>query len=119
MKRRALLSGALLFFPLGCCATSYMLLDPPWKNRRVERLRADADARVPVGSTRQQVEEWFASHNIHYGRIGALKGSQGIGYSAYIQDSAGIENASIAIEFYFDEHDRVVKYFVVRRVVSL
>lgn len=115
---RSFLLCALPLLPFGCCGTAWFLYDPPWAYRKVERLQADAESRVPVGSTRQQVEEWFASHNIPYGRIVDSDGRM-TGYCAYIDDSAGLENASIAIEFYFNEHDRVREYFVVRRVVSL
>jgi hypothetical protein len=116
MKRRTALVGVLL---LGCCPTSYLLLDPPWKNRKVERLRADAEARVPVGSTRQQVEEWFASHGLRCGRVfKAGEGERTVGYCAQVEDNAGLETANIWIQFNFDQHDRVASIFIQRIIVS-
>jgi hypothetical protein len=119
MKRRTALLSALLFLPLGCCATSYMLLDPPWKDRRVERLRADANSHVPVGSTRQQVEEWFASHGLRCGPVFKIgEGERAVGYCAQVEDDAGLETANIWIQFNFDQHDRVSSIFIERTIVS-
>jgi hypothetical protein len=119
MKRRSMLFGALLLLPLGCCATSYILLDPPWKNAKVERLRADANARVPVGSTRQQVEEWFVSHDIRYGEIIHVDTNRVVGLGGQLEDNAGLQTASIWIEFHFDEHGRVTEVLIRRSIVSL
>lgn len=121
MKRRSTAIGFLVLLPLGCCATSYVVLDQPWKNKNAqfERLRADADARLPAGSSRAQAEEWFASHNIRCSELIHVDTNRVVGLGGGIRDDVGLDTAEIAIEVRFDKQGRVSEVFIRRIVISL
>jgi hypothetical protein len=90
----------------------------PQNGVRVERLRAEIAEHLPAGSTRDQVEAWFASHGFETWDISTTVGRKG-GLGATIPNSSWWEDAEIEIEFYFDEAGRLARSFIDRFVYSL
>jgi hypothetical protein len=112
MKHRAMLLCAFL---LGCFAIATLLLAPIWEERKADHLRTDAHERIPVGSTRQQVEEWFQSHGISYAPVGKV-GEARVGYFAQVPDHIGLDGASTLVNVTFDKQDRVSSITISRFV---
>jgi hypothetical protein len=87
------------------CGTLWQVAVTPKNGIRVEWLAADMHKRLPLGSTRQQVEEWFASHQITPGTIS--DGKDLVGLCGEVPNSSWFESAEICIEFCFDSRDRL------------
>ncbi|HUR53415.1 MAG TPA: hypothetical protein VMZ71_04765 [Gemmataceae bacterium] len=123
MKRRSYWRAGLVALLIGGCATFLLMHHPHWSEAQLRRLQQDAAIRVPVGSSRQQVEEWFASHGIPCRPVATIN-SQGklvriTGYGGQTDGSAGLEDAEIHIYFDFDEHDRVKSVSITRFIYCL
>lgn len=90
--------------------------DRPLSGVRVERLEADLEARLPIGSTWGEAEDWFASHSIRPGHIAELKSGEVIGLMATVPNRGLFDSAVIVIEMHFDEKARL-KEKSIRRFV--
>jgi hypothetical protein len=103
---------------LGCCGVLSYLATRPTNGIRVQQLEAEIKERLPLGSSREQVEGWFASHRITPQDVCDLDGRK-IGLGVVIPNSTWLETAEIQVWFYFDQAGRLEKAIIDRFVISL
>jgi hypothetical protein len=86
---------------------------------RVEALEQDLRDRLPIGSTREQVQDWFASHGITYGDTVDSATGKRDGYCATMPNDSWVESAEIRISFEFDDRGRLTKFRIIRFVYCM
>jgi hypothetical protein len=91
--------------------------DWPLNGIHVEELKADLNAQLPDGSTREQAEAWFASHNFKFEDISDKNGW--VGLSAHVPNDSFLVSAWIDIDLYFSKDGRLTKRFIERYADSL
>jgi hypothetical protein len=106
---------------LACCAGLLHVAGTPKNGIRVEQLEREIHRQLPLGSTRGEVEEWFASRDIEPSEILAYpsEGSRPVGLSAEVPNGSWLEDATIRIEFYFDRSCRLKDRIIYRWAPSL
>jgi hypothetical protein len=82
----------------------------------VDDLRADAEQRLPPGSSREQAREWFASHGIT--DVTEVRDMVGSGYRAVIPNGTWMEDADIVVTCMFDRQDKLDRLTVIRMTVN-
>jgi len=82
----------------------------------VDELRADAEQRLPKGSSREQAKEWFASRGI--GDVQEARDIVGSGYRAVLPNSTWMEGGEIIITCMFDQKNQLERVNVIRRQVG-
>ena len=93
----------------------YRSADYPQGGMRVEELKADMDAKLPDGSTREQAIAWFATHRIEWVRHADEQGGE-IGLGAKIPNGRFLESADIHIRVYFADDGTICKRSIERVV---
>jgi hypothetical protein len=105
-RRRLLLILAVVSLPFLCCGGFEFLVRFPTNGTLVERLEADLNERVPLGSTWEQAEAWFASYNMQPGGI-YDEANRKIGIVALISNDSFLQRAQIEIYLHFDPEGRL------------
>ena len=78
----------------------------------MNELKADAERRLPLGSSREQAQQWFASHGIT--DVQEARDLAGTGYKATIPNSSWMEGGEIIVTCMFDRENRLDRLTVVR-----
>jgi hypothetical protein len=117
-NRWAILVAVVAFF--SCCGypTYYCVVEPWWGEVRVKRWKADLDENLPVGSSREQAEAWFASRGLKPNDLIGPDGRRA-GLAATIPDGMPPVNGAIRIELGFDDNGAVRERIVYRVEYSL
>src|SRR4051794_8293482 len=94
-------------FLLAGGAGGYYVAGQPKNGVRLEPLEADAAAKLPPGTDKEKVPEWFAAHGIT--DFGDLKDTGGgkIGYRAVVPNDSYLEKSAIDISFWYDKDGKV------------
>jgi hypothetical protein len=82
----------------------------------VNELRADAEQRLPKGSSREEAKGWFASRGIS--DVQEARDIVGSGYRAVVPNSTWMEGGEIIITCMFDQKDQLERVSVIRRQVG-
>lgn len=101
-----------------CCGGLAVFAERPKNGVRVGPLEADLNERLPDGSTWEQAEAWFASHELHPGGI-YEPGGRKTGLMATIPNDRLLESAEIRIALMFSPEGRLEKRVITRFVYSL
>ena len=88
----------------------------PERGIRVEELKADAEQKLPVGSSREQAKEWFASRGIT--DVKDARDIVGTGYRGTLPNSSWVEGGEIVVTVMFDRENKLNRLTVVRMRVS-
>jgi hypothetical protein len=88
----------------------------PKNGIKVERLEAELKARLPLGSTREQAEAWFAAHGFQPDQLG--QNDQMTCLGARIANDSFFEDAVIGILLCFDAEGRLERRFIYRTVTG-
>jgi hypothetical protein len=102
---------------LACCAGVDHVAGAPKNGIRVELLQRDIEEQLLPGSTRGEVEAWFASHDIEPSEI--VHDNVAVGLWASIPNDSWLGRATIRIELHFDANNRLKDRVVYRDVPSL
>jgi hypothetical protein len=100
------------------CGGLVIFGDYPKNGIRVERLEADLNEQLPDGSSWEQAEAWFASHDFQPHLI-AEKDGPIVGLGATVPNDSLLESAEIRIEVYFSPDGRLKERVIYRFVYSL
>jgi hypothetical protein len=114
-RRRLRLLLAVLLMVASCGGLGYLACAPRngiW----VWWLRAELREQLPVGSTREQAEEWLSCRGYWYQVMLDPDGGEYL-YS-YVPNSSFLEDANILIHIYFDGNGRVREHVVLRGAKS-
>ncbi len=103
---------------LACCGGVALFGDRPLNGIRVDRLEADLNESLPDGSTWEQAEAWFASHDLRTETI-AEKGGRITGLSAKVPNDSLLDSAEINIQLYFSPEGQLQKRVIYRFIISL
>ncbi|MGL6075245.1 MAG: hypothetical protein ACRC8S_13890 [Fimbriiglobus sp.] len=101
-----------------CCAGLAIFGFEPLNGIQIEQLQADLYEKLPEGSTSEQAQAWFASHNIRPWDTTSSFGYK-CGLGATIPNNSLLEFAEIHIEVSFGPDGRVYKRHISRFVYSL
>jgi hypothetical protein len=82
----------------------------------VDELRADAETRLPKGSSREQAKEWFASRGIS--DVQEARDITSSGYRAIVPNSTWMESGEIIVTCMFDRKDQLERISIIRRQVG-
>jgi hypothetical protein len=85
----------------------------------VGQLEEDLNKRLPDGSTWEQAEAWFASHDLKPSGIYDDNHNRKIGMWDCMPNDSFLSRAQIVIEVYFSPEGRLNKRLIRRRVPSL
>jgi hypothetical protein len=100
-----------------CCGALIYFWERPLNGIRVEQLEADLEERLPVGSSWELAEEWFASHEFKtYGIVDSVGRRDGL--MAIIPNNTILRPGEIHIELYFDANRKLRKRVIYRYVPS-
>lgn len=112
--------AAVLLLPLS--AFALLLVNERTLPRRTARYEADLRAKVPPGSSPEQLREWLSANGFCHGqhidleRWGAMPSRP---VSLWVDDPAWPSGGDIWIELRFDEQGRVLSTRITSSVVSL
>src|SRR5262245_9149401 len=101
------LAGVLL----GAAGLVYLAYRPE-RGIWVNELKVDAERQLPMGSSREQAQQWFASHGIT--DVQEARDLAGSGYKATIPNSSWVEGGEIIVTCMFDRENRLDRLTVVR-----
>jgi hypothetical protein len=105
---------------LGCGVVGRYVAHQWHERGRVHRLEADLNARLPLGSSWEQAETWFASHGIQPDDIVELGSRTRIGLGATIENNFTLlEPAEILIYLYFSKEGKLTSKSIERSLISL
>jgi hypothetical protein len=101
-----------------CCAGIGVFGDRPKNGIRVEKLEVDLKTQLPDGSSWEESELWFSSHNLQPHVIDRRQDGRKSGLGVTIPNDSLLDTAEIRIELYFDETGRLYKRSIERFVYS-
>jgi hypothetical protein len=115
-KPRKPIGGILVVVILACCSGLLIVVDRPKNGITVEWLEADLDARLPIGSSSEEAEAWFASHNLK--PYGIYRGAecQLVALVTSLPNDSLLDSAVIIISLSFTPEGRLEKRSVNRVV---
>lgn len=106
---------ALVFLALaGGGYAAYRYASQPKNGLHLKQLEADASAKLPPGTDKEKVYEWFKSHNIT--DVGDLSDTGGgkVGIRALVPNDSHIDKAELDISFWYDKEGKVTKSYFQR-----
>lgn len=108
---------ALVFVVLaGGSAGAYYAAIQPKNGVHLRALEADAAAKLPAGSTKEQVIDWFKANNItEYSDLTNTGGGK-VGLRALVPNDSYVDQAELDISFWYDKEGKVTKSQFLRTV---
>jgi hypothetical protein len=93
----------------GAGAGGYWYANQPKNGVHVKQLEADAAAKLPPGTDKEQVFEWFKSHGVT--DIGDLTdvGGGKVGIRGLMPNDTYLGKAEIDISFWYDKNGKITK----------
>jgi hypothetical protein len=116
IKERLGVSGYLLVGVaiLACLAGILFVGDQPKNGIRVEQLEADLNQQLPLGSSWEEAEAWFAARGLKASGIYRGAECRRVGLIAAVPNDTFLEKAHIVISLSFCPEGRLEKYEVAR-----
>lgn len=100
-----------------CCGGLTLFGDYPTNGIHVDELETDLNARLPIDSTWEQAEEWFASHGFQTYGIGNTDNPR-VGLGATVPNNSLLETAEIHIDLFFSPEGLLTERSIYRFIYS-